>query len=390
VRQFTVDERRARLGARHHLAANGKVADVAEVADDLIGLHGTDPASVFLAAAARMKKPTIESIERALYDERTIVRMLAMRRTMFVVPVGLVAIVQAAASDAVAARERKRLVHWIEESGVAAKGARWLRQVEAATLEALRTHGAGTATELAKHVPALQEQIRVGAGRWETTQSVGARVLLVLAAEGHIARGRPRGSWISTQHRWEPMELWVPSNVAPMSVADARAELVSCWLRTFGPATVADVKWWTGWTMGETRKALSRVDVADVDLDGTAGIALADDLETTTAGKPWVALLPALDPTAMGWTGRDWYLGEHRAALFDRSGNVGPTIWWNGRVVGGWAQRASGEIATRLLEDVGNDATSAVTADAERLEAWLGERRFTSRFPTPLERELRA
>jgi hypothetical protein len=316
--------------------------------------------------------------------------MLAMRRTMFVVPRELVPIVQAGASDAVAARERKRLVQWIEGSGIAASGSRWLRKAEVATLDALRAHGPSTAAELSKHVPLLREQIRVGAGKWESTQSAGARVVLVLAAEGHIARGRPQGSWISTQHRWEPMELWLPGDAISLSVDDARVELVVRWLRSFGPATVADVKWWTGWTMGETRTALGRVDTAEVDLDGVSGIALADDLETTKPTKPWVALLPALDPTAMGWTARDWYLGEHRSALFDRSGNIGPTIWSDGHVVGGWAQRSGGTIATRLLEDVGKDASSAVTAEAERLETWLGDRRFTSRFPTPLERELRA
>ena len=142
--------------------------------------------------------------------------------------------------------------------------------------------------------------------------------------------------------------------------------------------------------MGETRTALGNVDAVEVDLDGTIGIALADDLTTTRPPKPWAALLPALDPTVMGWTARDWYLGEHRAALFDRSGNAGPTIWWSGRVVGGWVQRASGEIATRLLEDAGSDATAAVAAEAERLEAWLGDWRVIPRFRTPLERELTA
>ncbi|MEY2434481.1 MAG: hypothetical protein QOC92_4206, partial [Acidimicrobiaceae bacterium] len=355
---------------------------------DLIGLHGTDPASVFLAAAARMKKPTVEGIERALYDDRTIVRMLAMRRTMFVVPTGLVPMVQAAASNAVAARERKRLVQWIEASGLAANGARWLRAAEAAALEALRTHGAGTAAELAGHAPVLREQIRVGGGKWETTQSVGARVLLVLAAEGQIARGRPRGSWISTQHRWELMDAWLPNGVPEMSVDEARIELATRWLRAFGPATVADVQWWTGWTLGETRKVIERLAVTQVDLDGANGIALADDLDSSRRPKPWVALLPALDPTVMGWTARDWYLGEHRLALFDRSGNAGPTVWWDGRIVGGWAQRASGEIVSRLLEDVGKDVAGAIEAEAERLEAWLGSRRLIPRFRTPLEREL--
>jgi len=90
----------------------------------------------------------------------------------------------------------------------------------------------------------------------------------------------------------------------------------------------------------------------------------------------------------MGWTQREWFLGDHSSALFDRSGNAGPTVWWDGRIVGGWAQRKDGEIAFRLLEDVGADALRAVEAQAERLATWLGKVRVTPRFRTPLEREL--
>jgi hypothetical protein len=103
-----------------------------------------------------------------------------------------------------------------------------------------------------------------------------------------------------------------------------------------------------------------------------------------------VALTPALDPTVMGWQGRDWYLGSHGPALFDRSGNPGPTVWCDGRIVGGWAQRADGEVVVRLLDDVGREATDAVGAEADRLRRWLGDIRVTPRFRTPLERELSA
>jgi hypothetical protein len=99
-------------------------------------------------------------------------------------------------------------------------------------------------------------------------------------------------------------------------------------------------------------------------------------------------LLPALDPSAMGWTERGWYLGDHRAALFDRSGNIGPTVWWDGQIVGGWAQRRDGEVVVRLLQDMGADAAGAIDVEAARLRAWLGDIRVTPRFRTPLEREL--
>jgi hypothetical protein len=103
-----------------------------------------------------------------------------------------------------------------------------------------------------------------------------------------------------------------------------------------------------------------------------------------------VALLPALDPTVMGWQDRSWFLGPHGLALFDVNGNAGPTVWLNGRVVGGWAQRRDGEIAIRLLEDVGADARKLIEDEASRLRDWLGEVRVIPRFRTPTERELSA
>ena len=59
-------------------------------------------------------------------------------------------------------------------------------------------------------------------------------------------------------------------------------------------------------------------------------------------------------------------------------------------MVGGWTLHPDGEIAYRLLEDLGSDVAAAVEAAAERLLGWLGDVRFTPRFRTPLEEELAA
>jgi Winged helix DNA-binding domain len=135
-------------------------------------------------------------------------------------------------------------------------------------------------------------------------------------------------------------------------------------------------------------KALARIATTEVELADGAGLVLAEDLDPPPAMPPWAALLPALDPTPMGWTGRRWFLGAHTSALFDRSGNIGPTIWWNGRIVGGWGQRPDATVAYRLLEDVGAEGHAAVRSEIARTEAILDGVRVTPRFRTPLEREL--
>ena len=106
-------------------------------------------------------------------------------------------------------------------------------------------------------------------------------------------------------------------------------------------------------------------------------------LESSASPEPWVALLPALDATTMGWAERDWYLGPHRAALFDRAGNAGPTIWVDGRIVGGWTQGDSAEIAPFLLEDVGRQTQQAIDQEAARLAEWMAPAHIRWTFPPP-------
>ena len=92
----------------------------------------------------------------------------------------------------------------------------------------------------------------------------------------------------------------------------------------------------------------------------------------------------------MGWKERDWYVGPHRARLFDRNGNAGPTVWADGEVVGGWGQREGGELVVKLLQDVGSERADLIDAEAARLSSWLGEVTVTPRFRTPLEKEIRS
>jgi Winged helix DNA-binding domain len=392
---FTVAERRARIGVRHRLAAEARAACAEEVAASLVAVHSTDAGSVVLAMWARLadRAATAAEVERALYDERTLLRLMAMRRTMFVVDRAVAPVVHAACSLTVAARERAKLLKFMEENGVGGvRREAWLAKVEASALEALTSRGELTATELAESDARLGAELVLSRGaKYEARVKMASRVLIVLAAEGRIVRARPRGSWASTQFRWAAMEDWAGAALEELPAADAEAALALRWLRAYGPASPDDLRWWTGWTARQTKRALEQDGVLACVLDdGEPGVVLAEDAEPVGAVAPWVALLPALDATPMGWKRRDFYLGMHAERLFDVNGNVAPTVWADGRIVGGWTRRPDGEIAFGLLEDIGAEASAAVAAEAAALAPRLGDATLAPRARgyAPLEREL--
>ncbi|MGF6881139.1 hypothetical protein ABIA39_001019 [Nocardia sp. GAS34] len=390
MRSMDAAQRRARLATRHRLASATRVDDPAEIARSLVVLHATDPATVFLAVAARSRELEPAQVEQALYTDRTLLRMLAMRRTMFVAPVELVPALQAAVADALAGKQRRNYAKYLEQV-VDGEVGPWLAEVEEQTHRELLARGSATGAQLGAAVPRLRTRVDTAPGKpYSTPTNITTWVLLTLGCEGRIVRGRPNGTWASTQYVWEPIESWLPEGVPAMPADQAQAELARRWLLAFGPAPVADLKWWTGWPLGETRKALAQLKIEEVDLDEGTGVVLADDLDSVPVPEPGPALLPALDPTPMGWQSRDWFLGPHGPALFDTNGNIGPTVWWDGRIVGGWGQRADGEIAWRLLEDIGAQAKSSIEAEAARMQRWYGDVRAVPRFRTPLERELTA
>ncbi len=397
MRRIGVAERRARLGLRHRLAAGaragGSSADgPAEVARSLVAVHSTDPSSAYLGLLTRMDGGDIPAVGRALYEDRSLIRLLGMRRTVFVTALDIAPVIQAACSTAVAARERRKLVSWLAEAEVAQDADGWLAEVEQAALTALTKRGEATASELAEDDERLRTQIVLSRGKsYEGRVNVSSRVLLVLAAQGQVVRGRPLGSWTSHQYRWSPLTRWCPQGLPEWAVEAAEVELASRWLRAYGPAMAEDLRWWAGWTKTQVRRALAGLELVEVDLDGAAGLVLADDLEPPPAPpEPWAALLPGLDSTPMGWQQREWFLGQHGPRLFDGNGNVGPTLWWDGRIVGGWAQDRDGEIVCRFLEDAGADAVAAADAAARRLAGLLGGTRLAvrTRGPTWLESEL--
>ena len=368
------------------MGASNRAPGVVEAARALVALHATDPSTVYLSAWARADAMQVADMDGALYEDRTLVKHLAMRRTLFVVPRESLGFVQAGASKRVADGERARLIRDVERTGLRKDGKRWLAQARRAVLAALADGRHATSSELRDEIALLRGAVMYGEGKsWGGEVPVAPRVLTVLSASGEVVRASNDGGWTTSRPRWATAEGWLGEEIPRLGAAEGAALLVEAWLRAFGPGTAADLKWWLGSTVAIVRRALSDVGAVEVALGGAGtGYVLPDDLEPVEAVEPWAALLPSLDPTTMGWQERDWYLGPHREQLFDRAGNAGPTAWCDGRIVGGWRQAESGAVELVLLEDVGAAGRQALEAEAERLTAWLGDTRVRPRFPTPV------
>ena len=386
MRAFTIAERRNRLARRHFLSASDSPPTTGVIAG-LVGLHATDPATPYLSLWARSPGFVTADLELELYRKHSMVRHLAMRRTLWLVVGNDLPRIQPASSDRVADNERRRLAADVRKAGVAADGDHWLDRACSAVLRHLRKSGPVSSTDLRAALPELAGTYDPAPGkRWGGTVPLAPRVLTVLSARGEIVRGPNDGSWTTSRPRWATTAGWLGKAIEPLPDREARADLARRWLAAFGPATVADVKWWFGTTLTDARKALTDIGAVEVDLHGSPGWALPDDLEPEPDAPPWCALLPGLDVTTMGWFQRDWYLGGHRAQVFDGNGNAGPTAWWNGRVVGGWYQDDGARVRLQLLEDPGPDGRRALQRRADELTSWLDGVRISPRFPSPLSK----
>jgi hypothetical protein len=360
-----------------------RVGSVEAAADAMVCLHATDPTGLYLSAWARVDGFTVQDLDAALYEDRTLVKHLAMRRTLFAVTRELLPVVQAASSNRVAGVERRRLEKEVREAGFVEDAETWFDAVTAAALDGL-ADGPLSATQLREREPLLVGSIPYGAGKtWAGAFPVVSRVMTCLQAAGTIVRAGNLGSWTSSRPTWALAADWLGAPIAEQPEDVARAELVERWLRRFGPGTTLDLKWWLGSTLTAVRQALRDVGAVEVSLDGSTGWVLPDDVDPVGPVEPWVALLPALDPTTMGWFERDWYLGPYRAEVFDSVGNGGATVWVDGRIVGGWSTKDD-VVDLVLLEDVGTDARAALDAEADRLTAWLHGTPVLPRFPAPL------
>ncbi|MDM7999591.1 MAG: winged helix DNA-binding domain-containing protein [Dehalococcoidia bacterium] len=312
---------------RQHLAEDSHIEDIAQITRDIYGLHATNATTPYLSLFARAKDFSRDKLDKELYVKKTLGKIRCIRKTVHILP-----------------RETIPVAFAATKSIVEPNSADFLRITGGVTQEEYET--------------ASQEILKILKGEGMSTALIKKRlgsslnislIVNLMCDQGLLMRGCSEKGWKSNTHTYYAFSDYFPGmDLNSVDPAEAREITVRQYLAAYGPATVKDISWWSGFTMTEIRRILHVMarETVEVEIQGLAGsyVILAEDRadlqRLRCSGQPAVNLLPALDPYLMGYKERGRYLDrEHQEMVFDRSGNATSVILVNGRAAGIWDVR---------------------------------------------------
>lgn len=293
-----------------------------------IGIYGTAPVT-HLSFLARYDNFSVHHLDEALYAQRSLVRIQAMRRSVFVIPTALMPLVY----QANCTKHIHELDRFLRQARVSPAA---YQQAAQAILNLLAAQTLTTA-EMKRRLQPLPKPV----------EQAFADIIRRLCAEGLLVRGRIRGSWRSAITEYQLVQDWLPTvDLHQYQPAEAQMMLARLYFDSYGPATRDDFQWWTHWPPEQTQAALDALapELASVHVDNSLEgeyLLLQQDLDalhaTPAADPDALDLLPAWDGYLMGYTQRERYLAPTFAdRLVDRGGNVAPAILRAGAVAGVW------------------------------------------------------
>jgi hypothetical protein len=256
-------------------------------------------------------------LETALVDDRSLLRVAAMRSSVYLLPTDLAVYGLALLSE--------RNFDWyfkILEMSVADY------QRLADRIEVLLAASPLTTTEIRK---ALGDAAPEGPRLTYALRQMGN--------ESRVLKAGTRGGIRSQRYEYVATRHWVDLPAERPSLAEALTMLTPLWLRAHGPATVADLAWWAGVTKVQAAAALAASAAVRVEVDGLAGElwALEETVDLPLPDPGGVVLLPVWDAYLMSHRDRRRYLDDaRREYVVDASGNVANVIIRDGVVIGVW------------------------------------------------------
>ena len=374
----TRDQVAAHRLARHHLARRAPKDAFVSVVEDIAGAQAQLLSAAQISLSARTADLTVADVDTAL-AQRLLVKVGCMRRTLYLVPAGPVAVFVRGT-----ARRAEKEVRWALGKGVPS------RIVEAAIDAALGVLDEPlTRAEIAERAcRRLGTRPRlVHGGGWGSRGKVAAvpvgaltypvvDLLHLAAARGVVCYGEARDG----EPTFVRADAWVPGyeDVPP---EDAETRLLRRYLEAFGPATAADFAAWTGMTRREAREIWARAEseLAPVDVDGAEASMLRasiDGLSRARVESPHVRLLPYFDSYLLGHVDRRHLVSDaHRRQVSRAQGWIAPVVLVDGRVLGVWRHvRKAGTLALEVtpLGRITRRVVSGIHAEADELRRFLG------------------
>lgn len=322
----------------HLLDETGSAAaSLLRIAEDLVGLHAKRPQTPYLSLLARLPGLRPQQVHEALYRRRALLRAHCMRGTVHLLPLSQYETILTATRGQLDGMYRRAFLNLSNKA-----------KIEAEVYALIESRGALSHAEIARLLPLTVEERDL------------YRLLNELCTRGLLVKATVRGSWRSSIYNYEILERWQPRIPAgETDVERARAALVKWYLTAYGPATLADICWWTGLRQAEVKKAInnsgSLVESLFFEALNQMAWMLAEELEDfenwIPPGAPQVNLLPGFDPYVMAYIERRRYIGtENYGRVFKGvAGLIEPVVTCDGEIVGTWKYNAKGDTVPLMI-----------------------------------------
>jgi hypothetical protein len=355
--------------AAQRLTGNAPAAVPATILHDVFGLQAQLWSAAMLGIRARGVGIDAAAVQRALNDERSIVRTWLMRGTLHVV----------AAED----------VRWLLQLlGPVFARAAANRYTQLGLDDDLKTNGVAAIRKiLAAAGPLTRYELvdRLRSQRIVLDKKTQAPIHLIglAALRGILCPGPNRDDGEST---YVLLDDWVPRTRMP-SRETALAELARRYFAAYGPATIEDLSAWSGLSMVDARSAVSgaRAGLTDVMIRRRPGFMLKQRIRlTASAVKSDVRLLPAFDTYLLGYRRRDLAVPPPLQRRLQRGGGwIHPAVVVNGLAVGAWGLRTAGsrdgQVTIEPFAAMSPAVRARVRMEAEDIGRFLA-RHLTTKF----------
>jgi Winged helix DNA-binding domain len=348
---------------RHQLDERAPAKAMLDVTARIAGLHAQVMSSAELTLWARLDGLEPDTVRRALWEDRTLVKTWAMRGTLHLLPAAELPLWQAARSTT---RLWEKGV-WLRAFGVTRKELARLLDAVGEALDGRMLTREELAAEVAKLTgsPKLGDKLRESWGA--LLKPAAALGLLCFAPnQGQQVRFTRPDTWLGGWKEHDPDE--------------ALLEVFRRFLAASGPVTREDVaRWWGVPSAAQVQKRIEGLgeEVTVVDVDGASAYLLAADLPGLAGAAPSrsVRLLPAFDQYVITATRQAEHLtpGPFKARIYRPQGWLSPVLLVGGRMDGIWRQEAKGRRLKLTIEPFGKLpawARRAAEGEAERLAAW--------------------